>query len=72
MGDQSQLLGRAQGGFVLKTGLRGFTLVELMVTIAIVGLLLVLGVPTMRGVIENGRIRTAAESWQYGLTLARN
>jgi len=57
---------------VLKTGLRGFTLVELMVTIAIVGLLLVLGVPTMRGVIENGRIRTAAESWQYGLTLARN
>jgi type IV fimbrial biogenesis protein FimT len=46
--------------------------VELMVTVAIVGLLLVLGVPTMRGVIENSRIRTAAESWQYGLTLARN
>lgn len=57
---------------MLRTGPRGFTLVELMVTVAIVGLLLVLGVPTMRGVIENSRIRTAAESWQYGLTLARN
>lgn len=57
---------------MLRTGLRGFTLVEMMVTIAIVGLLLVLGVPTLRGVIENTRIRTAAESWQYGLSLARN
>lgn len=57
---------------MLRIAPRGFTLVELMVTIAIVGLLIVLGVPTMRGVIENTRIRTAAESWQYGLTLARN
>ena len=57
---------------MLRAGQRGFTLIELMVTIAIVGLLLLLGVPTMRGVIENGRIRMAAESWQYGLTLARN
>ena len=26
----------------------------------------------MRGVIENGRIRAAGESWKYGLALARN
>lgn len=50
----------------------GFTLVELMVTVAVLGLLLVLGAPALRGVIENGRIRAAAESWQYGLTLARS
>ena len=28
----------------------GFTLIELMITIAVVGILLVIGVPTMRGV----------------------
>ncbi len=50
----------------------GFTLVELMVTVAVLGLLLVLGAPALRGVVENGRIRAAAESWQYGLTLARS
>lgn len=49
----------------------GFTLIELLVTIAVLGLLLALGVPTLRGVLENGRIRAAAESWKYGLTLAR-
>jgi len=50
----------------------GFTLVELMITVAVVAVLLVLGVPTLRGVIENGRIRAAGESWKYGLTLARS
>jgi type IV fimbrial biogenesis protein FimT len=49
----------------------GFTLIELMITIAIGAILLVIGVPTMRGVIENGRIRAAGESWKYGLALAR-
>ena len=49
----------------------GFTLIELMITIAVVAVLLVLSVPTLRGVIENGRIRAAGESWKYGLTLAR-
>jgi len=57
---------------VLTPRSRGFTLVELMVTVAVLGLLLVLGAPSLRGVIENGRIRAAAESWQYGLTLARS
>ena len=43
-----------------------------MITVAVIALLLVAGVPTMRGVIENGRIRAAGESWKYALTLARN
>jgi type IV fimbrial biogenesis protein FimT len=50
----------------------GFTLVELMVTIAILGILLVMGAPGLRSLVENGRIRTAGESMKYGLTLARS
>jgi type IV fimbrial biogenesis protein FimT len=49
----------------------GFTLIELMITITVAGILLMIGVPTMRSVIENGRIRAAGESWKYGLALAR-
>jgi type IV fimbrial biogenesis protein FimT len=51
---------------------RGFTLIELMITIAVIGILLVAGVPAMRGVIENSRIRASGESLKYGLTLARS
>jgi len=50
---------------------RGFTIVEVLITVAVLAILLVTGVPTMRGVIENGRIRAAGESLKYGLTLAR-
>jgi len=50
---------------------RGFTLIELMTTIAVIGILLVASVPAMRGVIENSRIRAAGESLKHGLTLAR-
>jgi type IV fimbrial biogenesis protein FimT len=50
----------------------GFTLVELMVSIAVLAILLAIGAPAMRGFVENGRIRAAGESWKYGLTLARN
>ncbi len=53
-------------------GVGGFTLVEMMIAVTIAAILLVVGVPTMRGVIENTRIRTVAESWNYGLSLARN
>jgi type IV fimbrial biogenesis protein FimT len=48
-----------------------FTVIEVMIAVAILSILLVLGVPAMRGVVENGRIRAAGESWKYGLTLAR-
>jgi type IV fimbrial biogenesis protein FimT len=51
---------------------RGFTIVELMVSIAVLGVLVVMGAPSMRGVLENSRIRTAGESMKYGLALARS
>ena len=72
-----QLLDRSQGGLVLKPkdareSVSGFTLVELMIAVTVTGILLVLGVPTLRGVVENTRIRANAESFKYGLDLARN
>ena len=50
---------------------RGFTLVELMVVVAILALLLTLVVPIMAGFIASSKIRTAAESYATGLTHAR-
>lgn len=49
----------------------GFTIVELMVTVAVFALLSALAVPMMRSVIENTHIRAAAQSLQNGLSMAR-
>jgi type IV fimbrial biogenesis protein FimT len=48
-----------------------FSLIELMITIAILVLLLALGAPGFSLWIKNSQIRTAAESIQNGLQLAR-
>jgi type IV fimbrial biogenesis protein FimT len=51
---------------------RGVTLIEMMIAIAILGILLALGMPSYRAWIQNSQIRTAAESILAGLQLARN
>ncbi|MBB6244772.1 prepilin-type N-terminal cleavage/methylation domain-containing protein [Rhodanobacter sp. MP1X3] len=51
---------------------RGFSLIELMVTLTVFGILLVIGIPTYQQWTLNTRIRTATESIQNGLRLARN
>ncbi len=49
----------------------GFSLVELMIGIVIVGILIASGVPVYNTWLENTQIRTAAESVQSGLQVAR-
>lgn len=49
----------------------GFTLTEMVITLAIVGVLLAAAIPSYRSWVNNTQIRTAAESVQNGLQLAR-
>ncbi|MDP2247721.1 MAG: GspH/FimT family pseudopilin, partial [Nitrosomonadales bacterium] len=50
---------------------RGFSLVELLVAIALIGILGALGTSSYTQWIQNTRIRTVAESIQNGLQIAR-
>lgn len=52
--------------------LRGFSLIELMTTIAVLAILLALSAPTFTQWSMNSRIRNVAEAIQNGLRLARN
>ena len=49
----------------------GFTLVELMIGVSIIAMLLLLALPNYREWLQNSQIRTAADSIQNGLQLAR-
>ena len=49
----------------------GFTLVELMVTITMVGILTAFAMPSYRTWIANSRVRTTTEAIQNGLMLAK-
>jgi type IV fimbrial biogenesis protein FimT len=55
----------------MKRSGRGFSLIELMVAMAIMGILMALAAPSYRLWISNGKIRTTAEVIQSGLQLAR-
>ena len=51
--------------------LRGFSLVELIIGVAILGVLLAIAMPAFSNWLRNAKVRTAAESVQNGLQLAR-
>jgi len=50
---------------------RGFTLIELMITLAVLGIVLMIALPNMGTWLQNTQIRTSAEGMQAGLQLAR-
>lgn len=50
----------------------GFTLIELMVTISILAILLGIGVPSFRAMIEGNRIRTVTNDLVIALQFARS
>lgn len=52
--------------------MRGFSLIEVMVTLALLVTLGTLAVPAFQAAIGNAQIRTVAESLRNGLQLARN
>ncbi len=56
---------------IARSRLRGFSLIELMVGLAILGILLAAGVPSFRTWLNNTQIRNAAEAIQNGLQQAR-
>jgi type IV fimbrial biogenesis protein FimT len=49
----------------------GFTLIEIMITLAVFALLLAVGLPSMTIWLQNQQIRTSAEGLQAGLQFAR-
>lgn len=51
---------------------RGFTLVELAITLALLAILLFAVTPEVTSMIANSRVRSSAESLQAGLQRARN
>ncbi len=51
---------------------RGFTLIEMVVTMGIFGLLTALAVPTMRTWISNTKVRAVSDALQNGLRLAQS
>lgn len=52
--------------------IRGFTLIELMVAIAVSAILLMVAVPNLRTIIQNGRINTQTNDLIGDISLARS
>jgi type IV fimbrial biogenesis protein FimT len=49
----------------------GFTLIEMMITLAVFAMLIMIGLPGMTTWLQNAQIRTSAETMQMGLQFAR-
>jgi type IV fimbrial biogenesis protein FimT len=65
------VLDQPQGQLVLRRE-RGTSLIELMIGLAILGVLLGMGIPAFQTMMQNYQIRTTAEAMISGLQTARN
>lgn len=70
--DELRLLDHAERQLVLTRRAAGTTLIELMIGLAVLGMLVGLALPAFRTMLNNYRIRTVAESLVSGLQTARN
>ena len=50
---------------------RGFTLIEIMVSLAIIALMVLMGLPSMTTYFQNSKIGSAAQAYAAGLQVAR-
>jgi type IV fimbrial biogenesis protein FimT len=72
MAGQHYVLGAEEGWLVLNSGRnRGFTLIELMISISLIAILLMMGVPAFSTYLQNAKLRAAAENFYSGVQLAR-
>ena len=55
----------------MKIATRGFTVIELMITLTVLGILFAVGFPSLSAWLQNSQIRTAAEGGLNGMQLAR-
>ena len=58
--------------FLLKMKQTGFTLIELMVTLVVLGILLGIGIPSFNSVIESNKLRSVTHSLNSATQLARS
>jgi len=58
--------------FFISTRANGFSLIELMVSIAIIGILLAVGATSFKNYVTNEDVRTIAHQFQSSLLLARS
>lgn len=65
--------GRIPGGLTdyLAGTRRGFTLIELMIAVALLSILLLLGIPAFGTYLQNAKLRSGAENFFAGVQLAR-
>jgi type IV fimbrial biogenesis protein FimT len=72
-GSRDELLGKQKRRHMLERGAveRGFTLIEVMISITVLGIILMIGLPSFASWLQNQQLRAASEGLLNGLQTAR-